>query len=57
MFKNASFYRPPPVASSEELIADEIKTFICLYDRGDRNKKIKKGTHGLGWRMPAAATK
>ena len=43
----------------KERIADEVRNSPCLYDKGNRatKKKIRKRTHGLGWRMPAAASK
>ena len=47
------------MADSKEQIAEEVRHFLCLYDKGSRatNKKIGKRTHDLGWRMPAAMTK
>ena len=47
------------MADSQEQIAEEVRHFLCLYDKGSRatNKKIGKRTHDLGWRMPAAMTK
>ena len=44
------------MAASEKRIAEEVRNFPCLYDKGNRatRKKIGKRTHGLGWRMPLA---
>ena len=59
IFKNTFFYGTPQMADSQEQIAEEVRHFLCLYDKGSRatNKKIGKRTHDLGWRMPAAMTK
>ena len=59
IFKNTFFYRTPPVAASEERIAEEVRNFPCLYDKGNRakKKKIGKRTYEFGSRMPAATTK
>ena len=59
IFKNTFFYRTPPVAASEERIAEEVRNFPCLYDKGNRvkKKKIGKRTYDFGSRMPAATTK
>ena len=59
IFKITFFYRTPPVAASEERIAEEVRNFPCIYDKGSRaaKKKIGKITHDLGWRMPAATRK
>ena len=35
------FYRTSPVAASEERIAEEVRNFPCLYDKGNRAKKKK----------------
>ena len=58
-FKNTLFYRTIQVAASEERIAEEVRNFPCIYDKDNRvtEKKIRKRTHDLGWRMPAATTK
>ena len=50
IFKNTFFYRTPPVAASEEQIAEEVQNFPCLYDKGSRATKnnIGKRMHDLG---------
>ena len=54
-FKNTFFYRIPPEGASEERIAEGVRNFPCLYDKGNRatKKEIGKRTHDLGCRMPA----
>ena len=50
---------PPPMAVSEKQITEEVRDFLCLYDKGNRTakKKVGKRTHDLGWRMPTVTTK
>ena len=49
IFKNTSFYRTPPVAASEERIAEEVRNFPFLYDKGNRaTKKNRKKNAWLG---------
>ena len=40
IFKSAFFYRTPPVAAFEKRIAEDVRNFPCLYDKGNR------ATHG-----------
>ena len=53
IFKITFFYRTPPVAASEERIAEEVRNFPSLYDKGSgaAKKKTGKRTHDLEWRM------
>ena len=51
-FKSANTFKSTKYNLKEEE-PEEIQNFPCLYDK----KKIKRRTHGLECRMPAAARK
>ena len=39
IIKRLKFARTPPVAASENQIAEEVRTLLCLYDKGNRTTK------------------
>ena len=47
------------MAASQERIAEEIRNFPAYMTKvtGLQTKKSEKRIHGLGWRLPVAATK
>ena len=49
IFKITFFYRTPPVAASEERIAEKVQNFPCLYDKGDRGTKKKSEKERITW--------
>ena len=42
IIKRLKFGRTPPVAASENQIAEEVRNFLCLYDKGNRTTKKKQ---------------
>ena len=48
-FKNTFFYRIPPEGASEERIAEGVRNFPCLYDKGNRATKKEIGKERMTW--------
>ena len=47
IIKRLKFDRTPPVAASENQIAEEVRNFLCLYDKGNRTTKKNNNTQSI----------